>query len=197
LPEIYVADREAWDAWLAEHHETEPEVWTIYWKKATGKPSIRWADAVEVALKYGWIDGLARSIDDERYMQRWTPRRPKSRWSLVNKRTAERLIASGEMTAMGLRAVEAAKASGEWERAYTVRPAPKLPDDLKARIAASPAAKAQRQRLSTTRLERWLAWLDATDGRTRARRLNLIVKALEDKDYAAVDQAAAKERARA
>ena len=99
-------------------------------------------------------------------------------------------IAAGELTPMGRRAVEAAKASGEWERAYTVGPAPKLPDDLKARINASPAAKEQRQRLSSTRLARWLAWLDGTDGRTRARRLNMIMKALEEKDYATVDASA-------
>ena len=82
---------------------------------------IDWAQAVEIALRYGWIDGLIRGIDDERYGQRFTPRRPKSKWSKVNKEIALRLIAAGEMRPMGLRAVEAAKASGEWDRAYTVQ----------------------------------------------------------------------------
>jgi len=83
--EITARDQAEWAAWLEANHETEPEVWLVYWKKASGKQSIAWADAVEVALKYGWIDGVIRTIDERRYAQRWTPRRAKSKWSLVNK----------------------------------------------------------------------------------------------------------------
>src|SRR5205823_4840106 len=104
-----------------------------------------------------WIDGLVRPIDDHRYAQRWTPRRPKSKWSKVNKETALRHIESGEMRPMGLAAVEAGKASGEWDRAYTVQPAMPVPDDLKARVKASPAAKANLRRVRRTRWNRWLA----------------------------------------
>jgi uncharacterized protein YdeI (YjbR/CyaY-like superfamily) len=178
---------EEWYAWLAANHTTETEVWLRYWKKSSGKASIAWADAVEVALRFGWIDGLIRSIDEHCYMQRWTPRRPKSKWSNVNKQIALRLIAAGEMAPMGLAAVEAAKASGEWDRAYTVqRPSP-APDDLKARLKTNPVAKAQRSRLSRTRWNRWIAWLEAAEGATRTRRLNLIVKALETRDSTEVD----------
>ena len=186
---ITASDRSDWEAWLAANHQTEQEVWVVYFKQASGKPSIAWADAVEVALRYGWIDGLVRSIDEERYMQRWTPRRPKSKWSKVNREIAQRLIESGEMTPMGLAAVEAARQNGEWEKAYTVSP-PTVPDDLKALVKASPAAKEQLQRVSYPRRERWLAWLEGTEGRTRTRRLNMIVRALESHDYAAVDAAA-------
>jgi uncharacterized protein YdeI (YjbR/CyaY-like superfamily) len=192
--EITARDAAEWAAWLDANHETETEVWVVYWKKASGKESIAWADAVEVALKYGWIDGVIRSIDEHRYAQRWTPRRPKSKWSLVNKNIALRHIANGEMRPLGLTAVEAAKASGEWDRAYTVQPATPVPDDLKARLKASPAAKATQQRVSRTRWDRWLAWLEGTEGRTRTRRLNMIVKALEERDYAAVDAAAQPKR---
>jgi uncharacterized protein YdeI (YjbR/CyaY-like superfamily) len=178
---------EEWRAWLAANHSTEAEVWLLYWKKGSGKPSIAWADAVEVALRFGWIDGLIRSIDEHCYMQRWTPRRARSKWSNVNKQIAIRLIEAGEMTPMGLAAVEAAKATGEWERAYTVqRPMP-APDDLKARLKTNPVAKAQRERLSRTRWDRWIVWLEAAEGTTRTRRLDLIVKALETRDYTAVD----------
>jgi uncharacterized protein YdeI (YjbR/CyaY-like superfamily) len=190
VSEITARDEVEWAAWLEANHETEPEVWVVYWKKASGKESIRWADAVEVALKYGWIDGVIRTIDDHRYAQRWTPRRPKSKWSLVNKNIALRHIASGELRPMGLAAVEAAKACGEWDRAYTVQPPTPVPDDLKARLKASPAAKETQQRVSRTRWDRWLAWLGGTEGRTRTRRLNMIIRALETKDYAAVDAAA-------
>jgi uncharacterized protein YdeI (YjbR/CyaY-like superfamily) len=196
LPEVFAADAAAWEAWLEAHHESEDEVWLVYWKKASGKQSIAWGEAVEVALKFGWIDGLIATIDEHRYKQRWTPRRPRSRWSLVNKNIALRHIANGEMRPRGLAAVEAAKANGEWDRAYTVQKPTPAPDDLKARLKASPAAKAQQQRLSRGRWDRWLAWLEGTEGRTRARRLNMIVKALEEKDYAAVDAASGRIRER-
>ena len=130
MPELSLRDAAEWAAWLEQHHTTESEVWVVYWKKATGKPSIAWAEAVEVALRFGWIDGIVRTLDEERYMQRWTPRRPKSKWSLVNKNTALRLIAEGQMSPAGLATVEAAKASGEWDRAYTVQKVTPLPPDL-------------------------------------------------------------------
>ena len=190
MTEIHVANAAEWEAWLEAHHETEPEVWLVYWKKASGKQSIVWEDAVEVALKFGWIDGLIGTIDEHRYKQRWTPRRPKSKWSLVNKNIALRHIENGEMRPLGLAAVEAAKASGEWDRAYTVQKSTPTPGDLKARLKASPTAKAQQQRVSRTRWNRWLAWLAAAEGAARSRRLNMIVKALETKDYTAADAAA-------
>ena len=179
-----------WSAWLASNHESASEVWLVFWKKASGKQVMTWAQAVEVALRHGWIDGRLQGIDEERYVQRFTPRRPKSKWSKVNKELALRLIAAGEMTPMGLRAVEAAQASGEWDRAYTVqRPLP-APDDLKAALRGNPAAKATRERLSRTRWDRWMLWLEGTEGRTRTRRLNAIMKALETRDFVVVDAAA-------
>jgi uncharacterized protein YdeI (YjbR/CyaY-like superfamily) len=190
VTEITARNAAEWAAWLEANHETEQEVWVVYWKKASGKESIKWADAVEIALKYGWIDGVIRTIDEHRYAQRWTPRRPKSKWSLVNKNIVLRHIANEELRPMGLAAVEAAKACGEWDRAYTVQPPMPVPDDLKARLKASPAAKATQQRVSHTRWNRWLAWLDGTEGRTRTRRLNMIIAALEAREYGPVDAAA-------
>jgi uncharacterized protein YdeI (YjbR/CyaY-like superfamily) len=183
-------DAERFAEWLEEHHEDEPEVWLLFWKKASGRQTVDWAHCVEVALRYGWIDGILRRLDDDRYVQRFTPRRAKSKWSKVNKEIALRLIADGEMRPLGLAAVEAAKASGEWDRAYTVqRPLP-APDDLKAAIKGNAAAKETRDRLSRTRWDRWITWLESSEGRTRTRRLNAIVKALETRDYAPVDKQA-------
>ena len=182
-------DAEDWASWLDEHHETAPEVWLLFWKKASGRKTIDWAQAVEIALRYGWIDGLVRSIDEHRYMQRFTPRRPKSKWSKVNKEIAERLIAAGEMTPMGLRAVEAAKTSGEWNRAYQALRPLRAPEDLRDAIKANPDAKRNRDRVSTTRWNRWVEWLEGTEGRTRTRRRNLIVRTLTTRDYAAIDKA--------
>jgi uncharacterized protein YdeI (YjbR/CyaY-like superfamily) len=108
----------------------------------------------------------------------------------VNKEIVLRHMANGELRPMGLAAVEAAKACGEWDRAYTVQPPTPVPDDLKARLKASPAAKESQRRVSRTRWDRWLAWLDGTEGRTRTRRLNMIISALEARDYTTVDAAA-------
>jgi uncharacterized protein YdeI (YjbR/CyaY-like superfamily) len=95
-----------WDAWLAANHETATEAWLVYWKKATGHETIDYDEAVEVAIKYGWIDGMIRRIDDERYKGRWTPRRPKSNWTPANRAIAKRLIASGDMTVRGCAAFD-------------------------------------------------------------------------------------------
>lgn len=192
--EVTARDATEWTAWLEANHETETEVWLVYFKKGTGKESIAWSEAVEVALRFGWIDGLIRTIDDERYKQRWTPRRPTSRWSLVNKELCLRLMAEGELRPMGLAAVEAAKRSGAWDRAYTVqRPAP-TPPDLREALKRSPEAKLRAQRISRTRHDRWMKWLEGTEGRTRTLRINRIVKALETRDYDTVDEAARKVR---
>lgn len=194
MSEITARDRAEWAAWLEANHETEPEVWLVYWKKGSGKESVTWAEAVEIALKYGWIDGVIRTIDEHRYAQRWTPRRAKSKWSLVNKNIVLQHIANGELRPMGLAAVEAAKASGEWDRAYTAQPPTPVPDDLKERLKASPIAKENQRRVSRTRWDRWLAWLDGTEGRTRTRRLNMIIRALEAREYGPVDAAAQPKR---
>lgn len=98
---LYVTDRDTWRAWLAEYHATATEIWLIYPKKATGKPGIPYDHAVEEALCYGWIDSLEKSLDTERLAQRFTPRRPKSNWTELNKERARRLIAAGKMESAG------------------------------------------------------------------------------------------------
>ena len=100
---IYFADAGEMRAWLEEHHARETELVIGYWKARTGKPSIRWAEAVKEALCFGWIDGQSKSIDDERHMQRFTPRKSR-RWSAVNVRLVEELEAEGKMTEAGRRA---------------------------------------------------------------------------------------------
>ena len=93
-----------WEAWLDEHHETETEAWLVSWKKSTGRQQLAYGTAVEIAMQFGWVDSLEKSIDAERYKQRWTPRRPTSNWTERNRALAERLIAEGRMRPAGLRA---------------------------------------------------------------------------------------------
>jgi uncharacterized protein YdeI (YjbR/CyaY-like superfamily) len=98
---IYFASPEEFRAWLEEHHERATEVWIGYWKKHTGKPSLTWSQAVDEALCFGWIDGVLRRVDDERHMQRFTPRKPTSNWSAVNVAKVEQLRAEGRMRPAG------------------------------------------------------------------------------------------------
>ena len=98
---LYVADRWQWRAWLAENHVTAKEIWLITYARTSGKPSVPYLDAVEEALCFGWIDGIAKKMDAERTAQRFTPRRPKSNWTELNKERARRLIAAGLMTEAG------------------------------------------------------------------------------------------------
>lgn len=192
--EIVPASAAEWRAWLERNHRRADEVWLVYLKQATSRPTITWPEAVVEAIRHGWIDGLRRNIDDERHMQRFTPRRPRSKWSKINRDTALRLIAAGEMTEAGLAAVEAGKASGEWDRAYTVQPPTPIPPDLKVALKASAEAKAQQRRLNRTRWDRWLAWLAAATPAQRPRRIRLIVQALEARDNALVDAKAQRAR---
>jgi uncharacterized protein YdeI (YjbR/CyaY-like superfamily) len=140
FPEFQPRSRAAWRAWLKEHHSTSTGVWLVYAKKHTGIPSLTYADAVEEALCFGWIDSLLHPIDDSFYRQVFTPRKPKSAWSAVNRQRVERLIEGGSMTAAGLALVTLAKKTGRWE-AHAKSESLTLPPDLKRALAASPAAK--------------------------------------------------------
>ncbi len=102
---LYVRNRKQWRAWLQKNHDKEKEIWLIYYKKSSGKPSISYNDAVEEALCLGWIDSIEKGLDAERFAGRYTPRKPKSNWSLSNRERARRLIASGLMTSSGRKAL--------------------------------------------------------------------------------------------
>lgn len=132
---------EAFDAWLAQHHDREPEVWIRIYKARSGQASVTWAEAVPVALAWGWIDAVRKSLDADSFLQRLTPRGPKSSWSEINVGHVERLIAEGRMQPAGLRHVEAARADGRWNKTYRVKGA-EAPADLMAAIEADPQARA-------------------------------------------------------
>jgi uncharacterized protein YdeI (YjbR/CyaY-like superfamily) len=132
------------ERWLARHHDRAAGLWIKIHKKHTGLPTITYAEALDVALCWGWIDGIRKGLDEQSFVQRFTPRRPKSVWSQNNREHVARLIAEGRMTPHGLRQVEAAKADGRWDAAYApIRSATAdgLPDDLRAAIDASPRAR--------------------------------------------------------
>src|SRR5690606_31076215 len=127
---------EAFERWLAEHHDQASEIWIRMYKKASGLPTISHSEALDVALCWGWIDGQRKGLDETSFLQRFSPRRPKSLWSVVNTERVARLTAAGRMTPHGQRQVDAAKADGRWARAYDSPSRTTLPDDLMAAIAA-------------------------------------------------------------
>jgi uncharacterized protein YdeI (YjbR/CyaY-like superfamily) len=134
----------AFERWLAKNHDREPEIWLRIFKKDSGRPTVTAAQALEVVLCWGWIDGLRKSHDEQSFLQRYTPRTRKSLWSQVNRDHVARLTAAGRMTAHGQRQIDAAKADGRWDAAYApIRSASveSIPADLRAAIDASPRAR--------------------------------------------------------
>lgn len=138
-------DGRAFETWLAAHHASAEALWLKIHKKGSGQPTVTYAEALDVALCWGWIDGIKKGFDETSFLQRFTPRRPKSVWSAINREHVARLVAAGRMTPHGLVQVEAARRDGRWDDAYApIREATAdgLPADLRAAIAASPAAAA-------------------------------------------------------
>jgi uncharacterized protein YdeI (YjbR/CyaY-like superfamily) len=134
-------DFQAFHDWLSKHHDREPEIWIRMHKKGSGLVSIDWGQAVDAALCWGWIDGVRKSLDERSFLQRLTPRGPKSSWSKINIDKVAALTVAGFMTGHGLKHVEAAKADGRWDAAYRVKDA-EVPADLQAAIDADPKARA-------------------------------------------------------
>ncbi len=141
LPVLGFADQPALEEWLEAEHSSAPGLYVKLAKKGAGVPSVTYAELVESALCFGWIDGRSNRLDDRFYLQRITPRRARSVWSQKNVEAAEALIRAGRMRPAGLAAVEAARADGRWERAYAGAATITVPDDLAAALADEPAAQ--------------------------------------------------------
>lgn len=131
----------AFEAWLKKNHATSDGLWLKIAKRGSNEPSVTYHEAVEIALCWGWIDGQKKSLDDQHYLQRFTPRRARSVWSKINVEKVQGLIEAGRMQAPGEAQVEAAKADGRWARAYDGARTSTVPEDLQAALEAEPAAK--------------------------------------------------------
>jgi uncharacterized protein YdeI (YjbR/CyaY-like superfamily) len=140
LPVQSFASAAEWESWLGEQHAELPGVWLKIAKKGSGVPSVTFAEALDAALCYGWIDGQARSVDDTWYLQKFTPRRARSTWSKRNREKVAALIEAGRMQPAGLREIERAKADGRWEAAYDAPSTASVPDDLQRELDANPGA---------------------------------------------------------
>ena len=145
----------AFDAWLRQNHARETEIWLRIYKKGSGQPTVTNAEALDVVLCWGWIDGIRKAFDDKSFLQRYTPRRARSIWSQINRGHVARLTAAGRMKPSGQRQVDAAKADGRWDAAYApIRAATEntIPDDLRAAIDADPRARKTFQTLGRQNL---------------------------------------------
>ncbi len=181
LPIIPFASRDAWAAWLDEHHATSDGVWLKIAKKGSGIETVSYAEALDVALCYGWIDGQKASFDERHWLQRFTPRRPRSKWSKVNRQKATELIEKGEMMHAGLREVERAKADGRWEAAYDAQSTTTVPDDMRRELEKNQRALEFFSKLdSRNRYAILYRIQEAKKPETRARRIEKYVAMLAE-----------------
>jgi uncharacterized protein YdeI (YjbR/CyaY-like superfamily) len=182
LPILPFATRGAWEAWLDEHHAASEGLWLKIAKKGSGIETVSYPEALEVALCYGWIDGQKASFDDRYWLQRFTPRRSRSKWSKVNRQKATELIERGAMKPAGLREVERAKADGRWDAAYDAQSTATVPDDLRRELEKNDAAREFFQTLNSANRYAILYQIgDAKKPETRARRIEKFVAMLAER----------------
>lgn len=178
LPIIPFESVTEFETFLEENHSTLPGLHLKFAKKASGIPSITGSEAVEIALCYGWIDGRANSLDENYWLVRYTPRRAKSIWSQKNVGTVARLIEEGRMRESGLKAVEAAKKDGRWERAYAGPATVQVPADLAEKLQRIPAAKAFFEGLNKSERYSVLWRIETASPQARSKRIDALVQML-------------------
>jgi uncharacterized protein YdeI (YjbR/CyaY-like superfamily) len=173
---FFAADLVTWRAWLERHHADAREIWLVLLKAHVDEPSLSYAEAVEEALCFGWIDGQLRRIDDRSHAIRFTPRKPGSVWAKSNVARVEKLIAEGRMRPEGMALVEEAKRRGTWDEAVSERTAT-TPDDLQAALDADPAAAERWRTWAPSHRRQYVYWvLEAKRPETRARRVGEVVR---------------------
>jgi len=156
---VHLTNRNDWRLWLKENHNREKEIWLVYYKKHTGKPRVPYDDAVEEALCFGWIDSIVRRIDDETYMQKFTPRKARSNWSDSNKKRVEALIGTGAMTKAGLEKIDVAKINGAWDNVITAARSFEMPGELENALGKNKSAKDFFESLSPSCQRQYIGWI--------------------------------------
>jgi len=179
ITQTFIApDRASWREWLAEHGTSETEVWLVYFKAGTGKPTISYEDSLEEALCFGWVDSLIQKIDEEKYARKFTPRKPGSKWSELNKHLVAKLIKEGRMTEAGMAKVEFSLE--EAAPARPKRPELALPDWLKEGLMTSPLAWENFSKLPPSHQRNYILWVsDAKREETRQKRIKEAIERLE------------------
>jgi uncharacterized protein YdeI (YjbR/CyaY-like superfamily) len=180
LPNKKFASAKAWQTWLAKNYDKSDGIWMMFAKKNADKPTVTYIEAVEVALCYGWIDGQANSYDEQYWLQKYVPRQPKSIWSKINIERTERLIKEDKMQPSGLKAIEAARANGTWEKAYDAQSNMTIPDDFLKALRKNKKANAFFKTLNRTNLFSIAFRLQtAKKEETKQKRIATIIEMLE------------------
>ena len=183
IPVLLFADQQAWATWLAENHTTSTGLWLQLAKKASGLTSVSYAEALDVALCYGWIDGQKQSYDEDSWLQKFTPRGTKSIWSKINREKIAQLIERGLMQLAGLAAVESAKQDGRWEAAYDLARTMTVPADFQAALDQSAPAAAFFATLNSANRYAVLWRIQtAKKAETRTKRIEQFIHMLENKE---------------
>lgn len=178
---FYPTSRQAWRLWLTENHISKQAVWLVQYKKSANVPTISWSEAVDEALCFGWIDGIRKSMDHERYIQFFTKRKVKSTWSKINKAKVSTLIEAGLMTESGYKSIAKAKENGSWTILDKVEEL-FIPDDLESEFGRQPEAKAFFMSLSKSIRKAILQWIVfAKRPETRAKRIAEVVELASQK----------------
>ena len=181
-PTVFCGTVDEWHAWLAKNHETATGVWLRIAKKGSGIESARYPEVLDTAIAHGWIDAVRHKDDDHHFLQRFTPRGPRSKWSKINRDKAEKLIAERRMTPRGMQEVEKAKADGRWEAAYDSHRTMTVPPDLQHELDADPAVREFFDSLNSQNRYAILYRLhDAKRPETRERRLSQFVAMLKER----------------
>ncbi len=173
-------ERDTWRQWLEKNQDSSKELWLIFYKKHTKKPTLPYNDAVEEALCFGWIDGILKRLDEEKYVVRFSHRKKKSVWSESNRKRVAKMLAEGKMTTRGLALVAAGKESGEWDKALS-REIPTVPPELEAALEGNPKARENFSTFTKSQKTQYLWWIDsAKREETRERRIREVVKRAEE-----------------
>jgi uncharacterized protein YdeI (YjbR/CyaY-like superfamily) len=173
-------DRRSWRTWLEKHHHRKQSVWILFPKKHTARPSVAYTEAVEEALCFGWIDSQVRRLDEDAYIQKFTPRRRKSAWSPSNKQRVRKLVRLGLMTPAGLAKVAEAKKDGSWTTLDAVEKLEEMPRALREAIARNAATGKNFRKLSPTLKKQFLWFIEsAKREETRTKRIAIVVRLLK------------------
>jgi uncharacterized protein YdeI (YjbR/CyaY-like superfamily) len=177
---LFFKDKGAWRKWLEKNHDKVPEVWILTFKVHIGRRCVTYEEALQEALCYGWIDSRLSRIDDERHKWRFAPRRLNSIWSLGNRKRAEKLIKEGRMEAPGLKKIDAAKKSGEWDKAFSPSKPPSMPKELKISLMKNEKAWRNFRALARSYRTTYIHWVSAAKREaTRKKRIEEVVRRAE------------------
>ena len=160
MKQIYLKNRKEWRDWLSKHHESEKDIWLVYYKKGTGRPTIKYGDSVEEALCFGWIDSIIKKIDEEKYMRKFTPRKTDSYWSEPNKQRVAKMIEAGLMTPHGLSKIKAAQKSGLWDKNGRPQLSFEIQPEFEKALQKNSKAKAVFEKLPPSHKKQYLGWIE-------------------------------------